>query len=524
MPSKSNRVTRRELLNATLGAGVAAYWPSLIRAATPRFAAYPFALGISSGFPTDRSIVLHTRLATEPLAPDGFAGMPPEDVPLSWELARDDRFRRRVASGEILAQASLGHSARVVVSGLDPAHDYFYRFIAGGEVSATGRTRTLPSPDRMPREFRLVLANCQHFEHGQWAAYRHIAASPPELLVHLGDYIYEGASTLNRVRAHAGGECLGLLDYRRRYAQYRSDPALQAAHAAAPWITTWDDHEVANDYSGIHSGRAQDPQLFLARRTAAYQAYFENLPLPPSAAPIDGVVALYTSRRIGHLANLFMLDQRQYRSAQACPLPGRAGGNRIAEDCADLRDESRTMLGTEQEIWLEGGVSRAKDGRWNLLAQGTLVSYMDEMPGQGRQFGGDSWNGYPAARRHLLDMLQRRQVRNPVIFTGDMHAFMAGNIGTVPGDPRSTPLATEIVATSVSSDPRPQPQLAEWARENPNLMLVDGSHRGYVALRLSPARLQADLMAVENRDDSASSQRILHSLVVESGRPELQRA
>jgi alkaline phosphatase D len=519
----SKTVTRRELLHATLGAGIAASWPFVILASTPRFAAYPFALGISSGYPTDRSIVLHTRLATDPLAPDGLAGMPPEDVPLRWELARDDRFRRIVASGEIAAQARLGHSARVEVLRLQPARDYFYRFIAGGEVSATGRTRTLPSPDREPRDFRMVLASCQHYEHGHWAAYRHIAASPPELLVHLGDYIYEGAATLNRIRAHAGGECHGLVEYRRRYAQYRSDPALQAAHAAVPWITTWDDHEVANDYSGVHSGRSQDPQLFFARRAAAYQAYFENLPLPPSAAPVDGTVALYTSRRIGHLANLFMLDQRQYRSAQPCPLPGRAGGNRIAEDCADLRDESRTMLGAAQETWLEEGISRAKDGRWNLLAQGTLVSYMDELSGEGRQFGGDSWNGYPAARRHLLDMLQRRRVLNPVIFTGDMHAFMAGNIGTVPGDPRSKPLATEIVATSVSSDPRPQQQLDGWTQENPNLLLADGRHRGYVSVRLSPRRLQADLMAVESRDDPASSQRILHSLIVESGRPELQR-
>jgi alkaline phosphatase D len=520
---ESNRVTRRQVLAVSVAMGAAAAWSRALRSATPRFPAYPFSLGISSGFPTENSVVLHTRLAVDPLAPDGLGGMTPTDVSLSWELASDQRFRRIVRSGEVAAQASLGHSARVVAEGLDPAHDYFYRFIAGGEVSATGRTRTLPAPHREPREFRMVLANCQHLEHGHWAAYRHIAAAAPDLLVHLGDYIYEGASTLNRIRAHAGAECRTLLDYRRRYAQYRMDPALQAAHAASPWITTWDDHEVANDYSGIYSGRAEDPQAFFARRTAAYQACFENLPLPPSAAPVNGFAALYTNRRIGSLADLYMLDQRQYRSAQACPLPGRAGGNRIAEDCADLQDESRTMLGVEQERWLEAGIARGR-GRWNLLAQGTLVSYMDEQPGEGRRFGGDSWNGYPAARRKLLGMLQRQRARNPVIFTGDMHAFMAGNIGVVPGDPRSTPLATEIIATSVSSDPRPQAQIDDWTRENPGLLLAEGRYRGYVALRLSPRRLQADMMAVENRDDPGSPQRLLQSLVVEAGRPELLRA
>jgi alkaline phosphatase D len=521
MFTKSFQWTRRDVLAGAVALGAGAAWPHILRAA-PQFAAYPFALGISSGFPTHQSVVLHTRLATDPLAPDGRGGIPPEDFPLRWELARDDRFRRIVRSGETPALAAFAHSARVEVAGLEPARDYFYRFIAGGEKSATGRTRTLPAPHREPREFRIVLASCQHLEHGYWAAYRHIAARLPDLLVHLGDYIYEGAPVLNRVRAHAGGECRELADYRLRYAQYRMDPALQAAHAAAPWITTWDDHEVANDYSGDFSGRAESPQAFQARRAAAYQAYFENLPLPPSAMPVAGQVALYSSRRIGTLADLYMLDQRQYRSAQACPVPGRAGGNRIAADCADLQDESRSMLGSAQEAWLEQGIARGR-GRWNLLAQGTLVSYMDEQPGEGARFGGDSWNGYPAARRRLLGALHRQQARNPVIFTGDMHAFMAGNIGAVPGDPGSAPLATEIIASSISSDPRPQPQLDDWTRENPNILLAEGRYRGYVDVRLSPKRLEAALMAMENRDNPASAERVLQSLVVEAGRPVLMR-
>lgn len=514
--------SRRDILAASLAWGAAGGFPAFLRAAGPRFAAYPFTLGISSGFPTHDSAVLHTRLAVEPLAADGLGGMPPEDVPVRWELARDEGFRRVLRSGEVPARAALAHSARVVVSRLEPAHDYFYRFIAGGEASAVGRTRTLPAPGRDPREFQLALACCQHLEHGHWAALRHMARAAPDLILHVGDYIYEGATTPNRVRAHVGGNCTTLADYRRRYAQYRMDPALQAAHAASPWLSTWDDHEVANDYSGIHSGRAEDPAAFLQRRTAGYQAYFENLPLPPAAQPVNGDVLLYASRRIGTLAEIFMLDQRQYRSAQACPPQGRAGGNRVGDDCAQLRDGSRTMLGATQEAWLDAGFARTR-GRWNLLAQGTVFSHVDEQAGAGRRYTTDNWNGYFAARQRVLDGLQRHQVRNPVVLSGDIHSFIAGTVRARPDLPDSPPLASEIVATSVSSDGRPQQQLDDWIRENPDLLLADSRHRGHVALRLGPRQLQADLMALENRDDPESAQRVLQSLVIESGRPELQR-
>lgn len=516
-------IRRRDVLAASLAMGVAGGFPAILRAAGAALAGNPFTLGVSSGFPTHDSVVLHTRLALQPLAEDGLGGMPSTDVPLRWELARDEGFRYIVRSGEVAASSVQAHSARVVATGLDSAHDYFYRFIAAGEASPTGRTRTLPAPNREPREFHLALACCQHLEHGQWAALRHIARAAPDLLVHVGDYIYEGATTPDRVRGHVGGNCSTLADYRRRYAQYRMDPALQVAHAASPWITTWDDHEVANDYSGIYSGRAEDPVAFLRRRTVAYQAYFENLPLPPSALPVNGAVALYASRRIGTLAEIFMLDQRQYRSAQACPLPGRAGGNRVGDECAQLFDASRTMLGAEQEAWFDAALTRTR-GRWNLLAQGTVFSHLDEQPGEGRRYTTDNWNGYFAARQRVLEALQRHRVANPVVLSGDIHSFIAGNVRARPERPDSPLLATEIVATSVSSDGRPQPQLDEWTRENPDLLLAEGRYRGHVALRLTPRQLQANLMALDDRDDPESTQRVWRSLVVEAGRPLLQHA
>ena len=516
--------TRRAVLTQLAGAGGLLLLPQLVRTAEPAApTAHPFALGVASGFPTARSVVLWTRLAPEPLAQDGLGGMAPGEAKLRWELAADQGFRRIVQRGELVTTAAQAYSARVQVDSLQPARDYWYRFIAGGAVSGIGRTRTLPAADREPREFRIAVANCQHYEHGRFAAFRQIAQATPDLLLHLGDYIYEGATTPNRVRAHDGGLCRPLVEYRRRYAQYQMDPALQAAHAAAPWISTWDDHEVANDYSGVFSGRAEEPAVFARRRAAAYQAYCEHLPLPPSVGTDPSNVLLYARRQIGSLAELHMLDQRQYRSAQACPQPGRAGGNRVPDDCPDLRDATRTMLGAEQEAWLEAGL-RSTRARWNLLALGTVFSKVDEQPGAEQRYTTDNWNGYPEARQRVLDALQKHRVRNPVVLSGDIHAFVAGNVRARPERPDSALLATEIAATSVSSDPRPPQQFEEWLAENPDLLLAEGRWRGYAMLRLSAQRLQADLMAIDDRADADSGQRLLQSLVVEAGVPQVRRA
>jgi alkaline phosphatase D len=511
-------LTRRELLAYGLTAAGGVIVARRLQAAQLVSSNTPFTLGIASGFPTDSSVVIWTRLAPDPLAPD--SGMPPTDVSLQWEVADDERFRRVVAQGKALAQQSFGHSARVEVHHLKPAHQYFYRFTAGEFRSSIGRTRTLPAAGGDVAAFHLAVANCQHFEHGQYAAYEHIAKAAPDLVLHLGDYIYEGSPTQGRVRAHTGQQCQTLTDYRQRYAQYKSDPALQAAHAASAWMCTWDDHEVANDYAGHFSGRGEATEFFAARRAAAYQAYFENLPLPPSAAPVNGTMALYARRAIGNLLTIHMLDQRQYRSAEACPQPGRAGGNRVSAECAELYNPARSMLGMQQEAWFEASLAH-QPAAWNFMAQGTLMSYLDEKAGAGAQYWTDAWNGYPAARARLLSALQRHQTKNPVVLSGDIHAFIASEIHVTPEQLDSAPLATEFAATSISSDPLPQQQFDEWRAENPNFKMADGRYRGYLALRLSPQRLLLDCMALESRDDPHSSQRVLHSFAVESGRPEV---
>jgi alkaline phosphatase D len=512
-------ISRRNVLQGMAAAGAASLLSRVRAAADWQIADNPFRLGVASGFPTDRTVVLWTRVAPDPLAPDG--GMPPMDVDVQWEIAADEQFTRGVLRGTTLAQSAFAHSARVEVAGLQPARHYWYRFMAGGQRSATGRTRTLPAAGSRVAELHLAVACCQHYEHGHYAALKHMANDAPDVIVHLGDYIYEGAPIHNRVRAHVGNLCRTLEDYRLRYSQYQLDPSLQAAHAAAPWLCTWDDHEVANDYSGLTSGRNEEPALFLARRTAAYQAYFEHLPLPPSAAPRGSETPIFARRRVGNLVAIHLLDQRQYRSPQACQQPGRAGGNRSSEKCIDLNLPDRTMLGTAQEAWFDQGL--ADPATWTFIAQGTVMSHLDEKSGEGRVYSTDSWSGYPAARARLLATLQQRRAANPVVLSGDLHAFLAGNINAVPEQLDTPAVAAEFVVSSISSDPRPQDQLNGWRAGNPNLQIAEGGH-GYLSLRVSPQRLHVDLIAIDNADDPSSSRHKLHSCVVEAGKPRIHVA
>ncbi len=513
---------RRRLLQTLGAAGLLA---SAARAQTLiekwRSPDNPFRLGVASGYPTHNSVVLWTLLAPQPLAPSN--GMPPEDIAVQWQLATDETFRRIVARGQARAEASFSHSARIEVKGLSPARQYFYRFLIAGHASPTGRTRTLPMPGAKTAALKIAVGNCQHFEHAHFAAWAHAAQQSPDLVLHLGDYIYEGSPTPGALRLHHGGLCRTLDEYRLRYTQYQTDASLQAAHAAAPWLVTWDDHEVANDYSGVHSGRAEDPAAFLARRTAAYRAYYEHLPLPPSAAPRGIEIPLFARRQIGDLASIHMLDQRQYRSQQACGTPQRPGGNRADAACTDLYDTQRSMLGEAQEAWIAEGFSNS-NARWNLIANATLMTHLDEQVGQGVVYGTDNWNGYPAARDRLIHALQEKQTRNPVMLSGDIHAFMASHIHEQSAKLDTPIIAPEFTATSIASNPRPQTQLDSWLPDNPNLLLAEGRSRGYLQLQLSQQQLAATLWAVDEPGRADSDCRVFKRYMVEAGDPRIKSA
>jgi len=506
--------SRRTVLSTGLGlaaAGLLRPWP--VRAADITFASDPFTLGIASGYPEPNAAVLWTRLAPAPLVPGG--GMPAAPIAVDWEVGTDDALRNVLRRGTAYATPDWAHSVHVEVAGLEPARDYWYRFTSGGAQSPIGRTRTAAASGTLPSRVTLAVASCQHFEQGHYAAYRAIAADALDVVVHVGDYIYEGRGT-SRVRTHDAAECHTLEDYRQRYAIYKSDPHLKAAHAAGPWMLVSDDHEVANDYAAEHSGQDDPPELFLARRAAAYQAYYEHLPLPRRLVPFDGRQRLYTTRSFGDLATVFMLDGRQYRSPQACA-PGP-----LVEPCAELYANERSMLGDVQEQWLRRGLAASR-ARWNLLGQQTLVAHFDQSGDGPRAYWADAWNGYPAARERLIEALLARPAANPVVFSGDIHAFLVNDVHAVATDYESPVVATELVTSSISSLGQPQATFDRWKADNPNVRLARSDYRGYVRVAVGPEQLHAELVAVDDVTRADSPTHVLAAFDVESGTPGVVR-
>jgi len=394
----------------------------------------------------------------------------------------------------------------------------------GDAVSPVGRTRTAPAPDAMPAVLKLAVASCQHWEFGHYAAQRHIAAAAPDLIAFLGDYIYEwGAYSLQHpARAVRRDESFTLAQYRARYAQYKSDPDLQAAHLVAPWILTWDDHEVANDYGGLRDELLSGD--FAARRAAAYQAYCEHQPLR-FAANGFGDVRMTQRYDWGRLARFHVLDNRQYRSPQACSRPHRGGSNSVYRNaCAMLADERRTMLGAPQEAWLKEGLQSSR-ARWNVLAQQTLMAQSSQVPihhaGDGR-FWTDGWDGYPAARRRLLDAVQASGAANPLVLSGDVHTFYAAELRPDPALPATSSnpvVATEFCGTSVTSSSRPQERTAQYVAMNPHIKYGRSDRRGFMLFEMTPARTAVLFQGLDDVKNKASGIRTLASFDVENGQP-----
>jgi alkaline phosphatase D len=529
MARATARISRRRALQQGLsalgGLALGAAPPTQAVARTTgrtRFTRDPFTLGVASGYPTPDGIVLWTRLAPEPRSPDG--GLPAQVVAVDCELARDERFRDVVQRRTEYASPDWAHSVHCELTGLEPGRDYWYRFTAGGARSPVGRTRTAPKADATPARLRLAVASCQMYEHGYFTPYQQVVADDPDLVVHVGDYIYERSWGKARVRRHDAPECHTLEDYRARHALYRSDPDLQRAHATCPWLLVWDDHEVANDYAGDRSEDADVAAWTLARRAAAYRAYYEHLPLPRTAVPFGPDMRIHATRRWGSLATLHLLDTRQYRDPQPCPRAGRAGGNGVAPgDCAALDDAARSMLGAPQEAWLEAQL-RASRSRWNLLAQGVVMAPVNTttLPTVRRQT--DDWNGYPAARRRLLGQLQQARVANPVVLSGDFHAFMAADLHAEPGDASSPRVATELVATSITGEPWPESAVGAFVANSPGLQLATGASRGYLRLDVGAGALRADLVAMDTITEPRSGSRVIASFAVADGQPKLERA
>src|SRR4051812_19846541 len=483
-------------------------------AAVPRlaFAAEPFSLGIASGYPTPDGFVLWTRLTDATSAE--------KTLRVRWEVAADEAMRTIVAAGEAIAEPEWAHSVHVEPHGLEPDRPYWYRFAAAGAQSTVGRTRTAPLASAAPSRLRFAFASCQQYEQGYFGAYRHIVADEPDLVVFLGDYIYESSWGRDHVRKHDTPEPYSLADYRTRYALYKSDPDLKAAHAAAPWAVIWDDHEVDNDYADDRPEDGMERAQFLERRAAAYRAYYEHMPLPSRMRPEGPDMRIYTQLGWGSLARFFLVDCRQYRSWQACPRPGRHGGSNTLdiEKCPRLPAPGRSMLGRAQERWLDRGFADSR-ASWNVLAQTTTMAQFDQLVGPGRRAWTDGWDGYPAARERLLDSIVERRLQNPVVLGGDVHSFNVCQLKRNFDDAASPVIASEFVGTSITSQAWSYERMLQYLPENPHFVFADGRYRGYTRVEVTPKLMKVDLRAVESVQTREAPCRTLASFVVDDGRP-----
>src|SRR5215475_3844575 len=471
--------------------------------------AYPFMLGVASGEPAPDSVVLWTRLAPSPLNADGQGGMATSDAVVDWQVSANTGFTSLVASGSVTAQYAQAHSVHVVAGGLAPDAEYYYRFRALGHISPVGRTRTAPAFTVVGRDLTMAFASCAHYESGYYTAYRRMAEDRPDLILHLGDYIYEDGTTAGSVREHLGSEIVSLADYRRRYAQYKSDPDLQAAHAIAPWLVVPDDHEVENNYANMvraDNSPALTTAHWTARRTAAYQAYYENMPLRPAQAPSGNSIPLYRRVRWGTLATFHMLDTRQYRDDQAC-----GDGTKV---CADADLASRSLPGMTEEAWLLDGLGQHLS-TWDIIGQQFTAAGAGNM---------DAWDGYRAARSRIQQGWVDRAVRNPVVLSGDVHRAYANDLKADYHNTSSATIGTELVCTSISStgDGSGSTTIPN-AATNPHVKFFQ-DRRGYVRTTITPAQISADFRSVPSVTEHGAPVSTARSFVIQDGRPGLVNA
>ncbi|GHJ45157.1 phosphodiesterase [Catellatospora sp. TT07R-123] len=506
-----NPLGRRTFVLGGLAAvGSALTAGSLAYAAAP----FPFKLGIASGEPDASSVVLWTRLAPSPLNADGQGGMANADVAVDWQVSTTSTFATLVASGTVNARYADAHSVHVVAGGLNPDSDYYYRFRAQGHISPVGRTRTAPAVGTFGRDLVMAFASCAHYESGYYTAYRRMAEDNPDLILHLGDYIYEDAATAGSVREHVGSEIVSLADYRRRYALYKSDPDLQAAHAVAPWLVVPDDHEVENNYANMvrnDSSPALTTAQWTQRRTDAYRAYYENMPLRPAQAPVGNSIPLYRRVRWGNLATFHMLDTRQFRNDQAC-----GDGWKV---CADADLASRSLPGTAQEAWLLDGLAQHY-GTWDILGQQVFFARRFDTAGASSM---DAWDGYRASRARIQQGWLDRQVRNPLVLTGDVHAAWANNLKADYANAGSATIGTELVCTSITSGGNGTATTAiPDVATNPHLKFYS-DRRGYVLTTISQSQVRADFRSVATVTEHGAPVSTLRSYVIADGQPGLQQ-
>lgn len=514
--------TRRTLIKtgALTGGALALGAAGVVADARPTAASIlpstdPFTLGVASGDPAPDGFVIWTRLAVDPVAADGLGGMPDTTYEVVWQVAKDERFADTVKAGVAFTDRSWAHSVHVEVHGLEPGREYWYRFRVGRWLSGVGRAVTTPAAWETPSALTMAFVSCSNFPAGFFTAYRRLAEERPDLVLHLGDYQYEGGG--NGVgRNHVGPETKTLAGYRQRHGQYKSDADLQAAHAAAPWLVVWDDHEVDNNYADEVADRAVEQPGFVDRRAAAYRAYYENMPLRRSSVPRGPDLDLYRRVQWGQLANFWMLDTRQYRSDQAC-------GDGY-KSCPEAADPARSLPGAAQEAWLLDGF-RASTATWDLLGQQVFFGRRDNDPTAATTVSMDAWDGYPASRARITQGWVDAGVRNPVVLTGDVHAHWASDLYLDYDRPEAGVVGSELVTSSITSGGNGYDKpdgLHPWAAWNPNLRFWTNL-RGYVSTTITASELTARFRCVPAVTTAGAEAFTRAEFVIEDGVRGLQQ-
>lgn len=486
----------------------------------PTLSADPFSLGVASGDPLPDAVVIWTRLAPDPLAEGGAGGMPPEAVAVEWTIAEDEAMTRVVQRGVAAARPERGHAVHVDVGCLAPATTYYYRFGYGDRQSPVGRTRTAPALDSSPEALTLAVASCQDYRDGYYTSQRNLAAEELDVVLFVGDYIYEQGPGQPGVREHIGPEPRTLAEYRRRYALYKLDPNLQAAHAAHPWIATWDDHEVDGNYTGDSGQEDVDRAAFLARRAAAYRAWQEHLPV--RLAEVDDTaeeaLRIYRAFDYGDLMRLSVLDTRQYRDPHACESDG------FSFKCDEWNGYDGAFMGAAQEAWLAETL-RGSTARWNAIAQQVVMT--STLLLDGRLGNNDQWDGYPEAQQRMRDLLA--ETADAIVLTGDLHAGGVGRLTAQIDDPDSPQVAVEFLGTSLTSrnstqeDPRAAGRLQGFVLDLPQIEYFDLTRRGYLVCRVERDRWEAQFRVVDTVDEETSGTSTAATFEVERGTGTLRR-
>ncbi|MFV0318638.1 MAG: alkaline phosphatase D family protein [Microthrixaceae bacterium] len=484
------------------GSGSSSTAPKKVEVATP--AASPelppgsFALGVASGDALADRVLLWTRLVSEPTAADG--GSPTGPIEVAYDMATDEAFTDLVASGVTTATGDLGHSVHVDVTNLEPDTWYFYRFRAGDQTSPVGRTRTMPAPDADASQLKFVFASCQDYQWGYYAAWKNAAAEPDlDAVVFLGDYIYETnlgdlSPDKNGARVWANAGAFNLEEYRQRYAQTHSDPSLQAAHQAVPWIVTFDDHEVSNNYAGdVGQGDVDQPNSG-DRKRAAYQAWYENMPIRVEEVPTTfDEILVHRSSQFGTLATMYAIETRQNADVPPCRAPIEPGTPELAlsddgPDCAEREDPSRTNLGEEQEQWLSSGMAESTT-TWNVLCNPLMMCSLNIGTPEEPEYTRDTWDGYPVVRERVLEGIRSNDVPGPVVVTGDWHATFVNEVKETPDGETIVPefLATSMTTVNFSQD---------YTAANPQVLYFEGTTHGYGLVTVTPEEFVCEFKSI----------------------------